>query len=194
MKKMRSLFLLLMLSAALGAGAQQSLVGRVYYNKNVMEKMLEEALGDDAEKTLQQARDSAYIKAEKKNGHPLTAEEKAKVDAEFEKGRKMMEAMKKGLRTALTVEFKSETQMVMKMDMKMDDEVLKAAGIPWAKRKLMKAALAIMPAEKATYEREGNLIISTDGKDKDTLTLSDDGKYLSGWMDEKTPFKLTRTK
>ena len=94
----------------------------------------------------------------------------------------------------LTVEFKSETQMILKADMKIDDDLMKAAGIPWAKRKLMKAAMAIMPAQKANYVREGNLIISTDGKEKDTLTLSNDGKTLSGMFDEKTPFKLTRIK
>ena len=185
MKTMRRLFLLLMLSAAVGAGAQQSLVGRVYYNKNVMEKVLNDALGEDAEKRLIHMRDSTIRVAEQKKGRKLTAEERAQ---------KMVEAVKKGVSTAITVEFKSETEMVMKADMKVDDEVLKAAGVPWAKRKLMKAALAIMPAEKFSYVRQGNLVISIDGKDRDTLTLSDDGKYLSGRMDAKTPFKLTRTK
>lgn len=194
MKTMRRLFLLLMLSAAVGAGAQQSLVGRVYYNKNVMEKVLNDALGEDAEKRLIHMRDSTIRVAEQKKGRKLTAEERAQVDKEIEKGQKMVEAVKKGVSTAITVEFKSETEMVMKADMKVDDEVLKAAGVPWAKRKLMKAALAIMPAEKYSYVRQGNLVISIDGKDRDTLTLSDDGKYLSGRMDAKTPFKLTRTK
>jgi len=36
-----------------------------------------------------------------------------------------------------------------------------------------------------------NLIICSDGSDKDTLTISEDGKYLYGKMDEKTKFKLT---
>ncbi len=193
MKTMRRLFLLLMLSAATGAGAQ-SLVGRVYYNKNVMEKVLNDALGEDVQERLIHARDSTIRAAEQKKGRKLTAEERAQVDKEIEKGQKMVEAVKKGVSTAITVEFKSETEMVMKADMKVDDEVLKAAGVPWAKRKLMKAALAIMPAEKFSYVRQGNLIISIDGKDRDTLTLSDDGKYLSGRMDAKTPFKLTRTK
>ncbi len=193
MKTMRRLFLLLMLSAATGAGAQ-SLVGRVYYNKNVMEKVLNDALGEDVQERLIHARDSTIRAAEQKKGRKLTAEERAQVDKEIEKGQKMVEAVKKGVSTAITVEFKSETEMVMKADMKVDDEVLKAAGVPWAKRKLMKAAMAIMPAEKFDYVRQGNLIISIDGKDRDTLTLSDDGKYLSGRMDAKTPFKLTRTK
>ena len=42
------------------------------------------------------------------------------------------------------------------------------------------------------YTVQGHLIICSDGTDKDTLTLSDDGKYLYGKMDDKTKFKLTR--
>ena len=187
----------LLCCTAFVAQAQESLVGRVYYNKNIMEKMLDEAFeGEDIEKKIVHMRDSAFLAAEQKKGRKLTAEEKDELNKEVEKAQKLIEAMKKGMSTAITVEFKTETQMVMKMDMKMDDDVLKAAGVPWAKRKLMKAAMAIMPAQKATYERQGNLIIATDdkGKDKDTLTLNADGKSLSGWMDEKTPFTLTRIK
>ena len=84
--------------------------------------------------------------------------------------------------------------MVMKADMKIDDEVMKKAGIPWAKRKMMKVAMAVAPSEKASYERKGNLIIVKDDKEVDTLRLSDDGKYLSGKMDKDTPFRLTLIK
>lgn len=185
----------LLLCTIIAIHAQESLVGRTYYNKNVMEKLIDEALNDaEVQQKLKEARDSAYIKAEIKAGRPLTTKEKEKLDTEIEEAMKMMDAMRKGLSTAITVEFKSETQLVMKMDMKMDDEVMKAAGIPWAKRKLMKAAMAMMPAQKATYIRQGNIIISTDGKDKDTLTISNDGMYLTGKADEKMPFTLTRIK
>ena len=194
MKKRITLAVLLSCAAFI-AQAQESLVGRVYYNKNIMEKVLSEALaGEDLEQKIVLKRDSTIKAMEQKKGRKLTAEEKAQLDKEAEKAQKMVEAMKKGMSTAITVEFKSEAQMVMKVDMKVDDEVLKAAGVPWAKRKLMKAAMAIMPAEKFDYVRQGNLIISIDGKDRDTLTLSNDGKFLSGKMDAKTPFKLTRTK
>ena len=43
------------------------------------------------------------------------------------------------------------------------------------------------------YSVKDNLIICGDGSDRDTLTISSDGKFLYGKMDEKTKFKLTRT-
>ncbi len=163
MKKRITLAVLLSCAAFI-AQAQESLVGRVYYNKNIMEKVLSEALaGEDLEQKIVLKRDSTIKAMEQKKGRKLTAEEKAEVNKEAEKAQKMVEAMKKGMSTAITVEFKSEAQMVMKVDMKVDDEVLKAAGVPWAKRKLMKAAMAIMPAEQFDYVRQGNLIISIDG-------------------------------
>ena len=89
---------------------------------------------------------------------------------------------------------KDDKNLVMKTDMKMDDDILKKAGISWAKRKAMKLALAIMPAEKATYHTEGDMIIVEDEKEPDTMRISADGKYIYGKMDEKTKFTLTRTK
>lgn len=193
--KKRIIVAVLSFCAAFSLQAQQSLVGRVYYDQNIMKKLLDDAMTEaNVDQKLREARDSAYIKAEKEAGHPLSAQEKAKVDEKVQKAQKMMDTMKKGMSMAVTIEFKSETQLVMKADMKVDDEVLKAAGVPWAKRKLMKAAMAVMPAQKADYVRQGNLIIYTDDKDRDTLVLSSDGRYLSGKMDRKTPFKLTRTK
>ena len=39
------------------------------------------------------------------------------------------------------------------------------------------------------------MVIMTDSNnEKDTMTISQDGKYLTGKFDAKTPFKLTRTK
>ena len=105
------------------------------------------------------------------------------------------------MKTSITVDFKTEDKAVMKMDVSISEDALKAAGIGWAKRKLMKAALAIAPSsEKATYQVKDNLVImkSSDGE-LDTLRLSSDGKYLYGTMDEgkgkkPTKFTLTRTK
>ena len=75
------------------------------------------------------------------------------------------------------------------------DDALKAAGIGWAKRKLLKAALAVAPSStKATYTVKDNLVILNESGDLDTLRLSDDGKFLYGKIDNKTNFKLTRTK
>lgn len=105
----------------------------------------------------------------------------------------MIIAVRKGLKTAITVEFKTEKNATMKVNMKVSDDVLKAAGIPWLKRKAMKAALAVAPSTmKATYEVKGNLVILNDDGELDTLRLSADGKQLYGTFDKKTPFTLTR--
>ena len=103
--------------------------------------------------------------------------------------------MAKGMTTAITVEFKTEKNAVMKADVKISDDAMKAAGIGWLKRKAMKAALAVAPSSsKATYVVKGDLIILDDGEEKDTLRLSSDGKFLSGKFEKDVNFKLTRTK
>lgn len=56
----------------------------------------------------------------------------------------------------------------------------------------MVAASAMAPAERGTYVVMGDLVIMNDGHELDTLRLSDNGKYLSGKLDEKKKFKLTR--
>ena len=55
--------------------------------------------------------------------------------------------------------------------------------------------MAVAPSSnKATYVVKGDLIILNDGKEKDTLRLSSDGKYLYGKYEKDVNFKLTRTK
>jgi len=183
------------LCCGVSAYAQNDFVGRVYENKNILADEMNKAM-KDADTDLAKARTEALAKAEKKKGRKLTAEEEAELDKQLAEARKMLDAMKKGMSTKVGVEFKSATDLVMRMDMKISDEALKAAGISWVKRKAMKAALAIAPkSQKATYVVNGNMIICDDGsKEKDTLTVSADGKYLYGKMDEKTKFRLTRTK
>ena len=101
----------------------------------------------------------------------------------------------KGATTAITVDFKTDKNVVMKADVKVSDDAMKAAGIGWLKRKAMKAALAVAPSStKATYVVKGNLIIIDDGEEKDTLRLSTDGKYLYGKFEKDINFKLTRKK
>ena len=189
-------FGLWMMAAILTCGttslkAQNNMAGREYHNPNIMKDMIEKAFDDaDVKKKL----DNAVVDAEKEKGRKLTAEEKAEVEKNTQKAIEMMDAMKKGLSTAITLTFKDDKNLVMKTDMKMDDDILKKAGISWAKRKAMKLALAIMPAEKATYHTEGDMIIVEDEKEPDTMRISADGKYIYGKMDEKTKFTLTRTK
>ena len=189
----KSVFIALLLLAAVGAQAQTSLVGRVYHHPNILTDELNK-LTTEANKDIKKEIDDAIKKAEEKKGRKLTAEELTELNKKVEEAQKMMKALKDGMKTAVTITFKDEKTMVMKADMKIDDEVMKKAGIPWAKRKMMKVAMAVAPSEKASYERKGNLIIVKDDNEVDTLRLSDDGKYLSGKMDKDTPFRLTLIK
>ena len=171
--------------------AQNNMAGREYHNPNIMKDMMERVMEEaDVENKL----NSAIEEAEKKKGSKLTDEEKAEVENKTKEAIKMLDAMKKGLSTAITITFKDDKNLVMKTDMKVDDEILKKAGISWAKRKAMKLALAIMPSQKATYRMQGDMIIVDEEEDPDTMRISSDGKYIYGQMDEKTKFTLTRTK
>ena len=184
-----------MLCGTIATNAQSTdLTGRVYYNKNIMADELNE-LTKEVDKSSEEARKKAYTEGEKKLGRKLTNDEKAELEKKLTEARQMTEALKKGTSMAITVEFKSATDAVMKMDMKVSDEALKAAGVSWLKRKAMKAALAVAPSsEKIKYEVKGKLIITTDSEGKDTLTLSADGKHLYGKTDKNEKFTLTRTK
>ena len=184
---------LLALIIAISAYGQTNLTGRVYYNANIMKVQFDDEL-KKLEKDIAAKKAASVAEAEKKRGRKLTAAEAAKLDSEIDKAMKQAKSVMNGMKTAITLEFKSATEVVMKMDMKVDDNAMKAAGVPWIKRKAMKAALAIAPStEKDTYVVKGNEVIIGTGKDQDTLTLSADGKKLSGTMDGKK-FTLTRTK
>ena len=184
---------LLLLFACVGIQAQSNLTGRVYYNANVAADKMKE-ITQEAKKEAANANAEAVKKAEEKKKRKLTDAEKAEVEKEAEKAQKMAEAILKGTRTGVTVTFKDEKTVVMKMEMKIDDEAMKNAGIGWAKRKLIHAATALSPSEKAKYTVKDNMVILEEGNEKDTMYLSNDGKYLSGKLDEDMPFKLTRTK
>lgn len=189
----RILFLCMML-VAIGANAQTNLAGRIYHHPNIMADEMNKLVKEGSTE-MEKARKEAIAKGEEKKGRKLTEKELAELDKQLAEAKKMMEALKKGMKVVITVTFSDEKNLVMKMDTKIDDDVMKAAGIPWAKRKLMKAAMAMAPlSQKGTYTVSGNNIYVQDGKELDTLRLSDDGKYLYGKMDEKTKFKLTRTK
>lgn len=191
MKRLFSTFVLAVGFFAI-ASAQTSLVGRVYYHSNALADEMKSMQKDVDSKVKESIREEV-AKAEKKRGRPLTAEEKEKVRKEVEEARKVTEALLKGVKTAITVTFKTDKEMEMKMKLEVDDETLKNGGIGWAKRKAMKATIALLPSsQKMKYTVKDTLIICSDGSDKDTLTISEDGKYLYGKMNEKTKFKLTR--
>ena len=172
----------------------QSLAGRTYYNANILAGEMNKKL-KEVDQKLPEIRAEKYAKFEKEKGHKPTAAEKAKLDKEVDDAIAKTKILAKGATTAITVEFKTEKNAVMKADMNVSDDAMKAAGIGWLKRKAMKAALAVAPSStKATYGVKGDLIILNDGEEKDTLRLSNDGKYLYGKFEDDINFKLTRTK
>lgn len=180
--------------AALLANAQTNMAGRIYKHDNILADELNEQL-KDVDKKIKDARAEAIAKAEKKKGRKLNEKELKELDKHLEEAVQMAQAMKTGMKTAVIVEFKDEKNLVMQADMKISEDALKAAGVGWLKRKAIKAALAIAPkSQKGTYVVQGNRIIVDDGEEKDTMTLSNDGRFLSGKLDEKQKFKLTRVK
>ena len=185
----------LLLCGSLNSSAQTSLVGRVYQNSNIMDDIMNSALKEINTKS-DSVRKVGIAKKEKELGRKLTSEEVAEVDKEVKDAMEKAKVASKAVKTAITFTFQDETNAVMNMKMSIDEEALKLIGVSWAKRKAMKAALAKAPEnQKCTYVREGNMIITSDDKDKDTLRLSDDGTKLYGAMEKgKKLFILTLKK
>lgn len=185
-------FIALMMANA-SVSAQTSLKGRVYHNPNIMEKVMNQEA--DIDKEIAEARAKAIAKKEKEKGRKLTQKEIAELDKAMADAKKQAQIAKKALTMALTIEFTSATDGVMKQKTKVDDDALKTMGVGWLKRKAIKASLALMPeSHKVKYEVKGNKVIVIDDKDRDTLTLSNDGKALSGTFDKDTKYTLKRTK
>ena len=171
--------------------AQTDLKGRIYHNPNIMA----DAMKKEIDNSWTEAKSQAIAKIEKEKGRKMTDEEKAEFNKKEPEARKKMNEVMNGMRIGITVEFKSDKQAVMKLDMKMNDEVMKQTGIGWVKRKAMQAAMAVLPSsEKVEYVVKDNLVIFDPDDEPDTLRLSDDGKFIFGKFEKKTDFKLTRTK
>lgn len=185
----------IMFLCSAGAMAQTNLSGRTYYNANIMAEDLN-ATTKDIDKKIADARVRAYAKIEQKKGRKPNEKEKAAIEKELQKAAEVSKAVKNGgITIKIKIDFTSDKDMVMDAESKVTDEVLKAAGIGWLKRKAMKAALSLAPSKiKGTYVVNGNMVIFDEDGEKDTLTLSPDGKYLYGKYDKKRNFKLTRTK
>lgn len=183
--------LIALMMACASASAQSSLQGRVYHHPNIMSGIM----GKEFNKELSSLRKEAIEKKEKEKGRKLTQAETAEVDKALEEGRKQAKAMEKCLTVSMTVEFTSPTDIVVKQKTKVDDDALKKMGMGWLKRKALKATMALAPeSQKGKYEVKGSQVFFIDGKDRDTLTLSPDGKTLSGKYDKNTKFTLNRTK
>jgi len=178
---------------AISVDAQTNLTGRVYHNPNIMANMMDQEVNIDNK--IAEARNEAIAKMEKKKGRKLTKEELAMINKKLAEIKKQADAAKKCMSTAITVEFTSATNLVMRQKTRVDDEALKIMGVGWLKRKALKASLALMPeSQDAKYEVKGNKVIVIDDKDRDTLTISNDGNTLSGIFDKKTKYILKRTK
>ena len=196
---MRKYFLGLMIALFVGSSftmkAQTNMAGRTYHNANIFADIMQEAT-KEIDKEMPKLKKEAIAKFEKKKGRKMTAKEEAGLDAEIKKQLATLDAVKKGTKMSITVEFKDAKNLVLTQNTKISDEVLKAAGMGWFKRKALKAALAIAPkSQKCTYVVNGDMVVMSDSdNEKDTMFVSADGKFLSGTFDKKTKFKLTRTK
>jgi hypothetical protein len=184
---------LLLLLGCIGSQAQTNLAGRVYYNANIMSDKMKE-LNQEVDQMMEKAKADAIKKQEQKKKRKLNASEKAKIEQKIRNSQTKLLSMEEGLKAAVTVTFKNENTVVIKTNMKYDDNVMKDAGVSWAKRKMFEASCAASPSEKAKYVVKGDMIILDDGKEKDTMYLSDKGKTITGRINRDTPFKLTRTK
>ncbi len=172
----------------------QNLSGRVYYNKNILNQEINKMVKESS-KDLAQIEKEAIEKEEKEKGRKLTDKEKATIKEKVAEGKKMMQALADGMKAEIALTFKDDKKAVMKTDMSVSEDALKLAGIGWAKRKMLKMAAAVAnTSEKVTYTVKGNQILFQDSKgEKDTLTLSGDGKSIYG-VEDKVKYTLTRIK
>ena len=165
------------------AFSQNQLVGHTYSNPNIMQDEFDKMLSE-LEHSVDSAKTATYERVEKEKGRKLTAKEKAAVEKEVEENMQKAVKLMQGISTGITMEFKNDSLVVLRVKMKIDEEAMKAAGIGWAKRKLLKGAMKLMPeTEKDKYRIQGNKLIIEDEKEPDTLTISSDWKTLTGMWD-----------
>lgn len=190
----RQISALLFVLFALALQAQTNLSGRTYHHPDIMAEGMK-AYEKDLEKKMAEVVGQEIAKAENKKGAPLSADEKAQIKSKQDEAIKFSLAVMKATKTAMTATFKSDTELVMQADITLDEDALKAAGLGWAQRKALKAAISLTPStQKMSYTTKDNLVFCNDGAERDTLALSDDGNYLYGEFEEGKTFKLTRTK
>ena len=196
MKKFLFLAVVAMM-ATMSATAQTTLTGRVYHHPNIMASMFAGKI--DVDKEIAEAKTKAIAEKEKEKGRKLTQEEIDGMDKEIAQKKGEIEQKVKELGNAIvmsmTVEFTSATDAVVKMKGKVDEETLKKFDVGWLKRKAIRMYVSSAPElQKVKYEIQGNKVILIDGKERDSLTLSADGKTLSGVHDKDTKYTLKQTK
>ena len=103
-----------------------------------------------------------------------------------EKQKELKEKMEKAMSMYTYVIFKTDATLTMKSTAYCDDDLMKQAGVGWAKRKLMKVLFKAMNhEEEMPYRVQGGLVIAGKADELDTLRLSADGKQLTMKMSEK---------
>ena len=177
--------------------AQTSLKGRVYHHPNIMTTMFEHDI--DVDKEVAEAKKKSIAEAEKKKGRKLTQAELNELNKDLAKKKgeikKKVEEVKNAIVMAMTIEFTSATDAVIKMNGKVNEDALKRLGIGWMKRKALKTYISMTPERQdVKYEVNGNQVILIDKKERDTMTLGNDGNTLSGVYNKDTKFTLKRTK
>lgn len=163
--------------ATLMVKAQESLVGRVYYCGNLMQKVMDKELQD--------------VKNE------VSKLEKEAKDEEEKKELKSIDAITDAIDAKMTIKFISDKTVEVSMDMRFDEQKAKERGASWLMRKFakMKFGKGMSESGQTTYTVNGHTvtIIGLKKKDKKVYELSDDGKKLSRIADNKK-IVLTRIK
>ena len=93
----------LFLSSLIVVNAQTSLAGHSYHHPNIMVDAMNDAT-KDMDKKIAEAKKKTIAEGEKKKGRKLTADEIAKIDKELKEKVEQINAMKKGMKTALTIQ------------------------------------------------------------------------------------------
>lgn len=183
---------LLLVVCSVATFGQGGLKGRVYYSGDIIAEKLDAAV-KEIEQNRPQLRAEAICKLEEKKGRKLNAAEMGSIDSELDEKLEKAKLKRASTSMSLTITFTRDNELAMKPNEKIDDEVLKQAGLNWIKRKsLMVTSMMTTKSNKVTFFRKGNQII-TKAETPDTLQISEDGKFIYGKFDG-IPFMLTRTK
>ena len=100
MRKLYVLLLVVLLCGTQNVLAQTNLSGRVYYNANIMADEMNKMV-KDAKSDITKKRNEMIAKKEKDLGRKLNQKELAMIDEGVQKGQKMMDAVRKGMKTAM---------------------------------------------------------------------------------------------
>ena len=116
--------------------AQTDLTGSIYENPNIMADEMKK-ISSAVLNNIDSIRTVSIAKQEKEKGRKLTSVELAEVEDQIQKAQQLMAVMHKAVKNAIKMEFTTSKNVVMHMQMSVDDNALKLAGVSWARRKAM---------------------------------------------------------